>query len=129
VAPVVTIPWLAVLLTIPGALVLVNVTALLPARAAARTLPGVALRSERSHLRKAVRSSRALQPLEFPPHCRRRGRGIAFTVATSVLPPVRPVAVDVPRRVARSVRDASDDGVGRAIVVPVRAVANGRQRS
>lgn len=46
VAPVVTIPWLAVLLTIPGALVLVNVTALLPARAAARTLPAVALRSE-----------------------------------------------------------------------------------
>ena len=46
VAPVVAIPWLAVLLTIPGALVLVNVTALLPARAAARTLPAVALRSE-----------------------------------------------------------------------------------
>lgn len=46
VAPVVTTPWLAVLLTIPGAILLVNVTALLPARAAARTVPSVALRAE-----------------------------------------------------------------------------------
>jgi hypothetical protein len=41
-----TIPTVAVIVTIPVALVLVNVTAFLPARAAARTRPAVALRSE-----------------------------------------------------------------------------------
>ncbi len=46
VAPVVTTPALGVLLTIPGAIVLVNAAALLPARAAARTVPSVALRAE-----------------------------------------------------------------------------------
>lgn len=46
VAPFATIPWLAVALTIPGALALVNLIAALPARAAGRTLPAVALRSE-----------------------------------------------------------------------------------
>jgi hypothetical protein len=46
VATFATIPWLAVFLTIPVALVLVNLTALLPARVAASTRPAVALRSE-----------------------------------------------------------------------------------
>jgi hypothetical protein len=40
------LPWLAIVLTIPAALVLVNLLALLPARAAARTSPAIVLRTE-----------------------------------------------------------------------------------
>jgi hypothetical protein len=40
------IPWLAVAITIPVALLLVNAIAAIPARAAARTRPAVALRAE-----------------------------------------------------------------------------------
>ena len=39
-------PWLALALVIPCAVVLVNLTAFLPARHAGRTRPSVALRSE-----------------------------------------------------------------------------------
>ena len=46
VPAVVTVPALALLLTIPAALLFVNVVGLVPARAAARTRPAVALRAE-----------------------------------------------------------------------------------
>jgi len=46
VPAVVTVPALALLLTIPAAVLLVNVVGLVPARAAARTRPAVALRTE-----------------------------------------------------------------------------------
>ena len=46
ISTIAAIPALALLLTIPAALALVNLIALFPARAAARTRPGVALRSE-----------------------------------------------------------------------------------
>lgn len=46
VSTVTTAPMLALLLVIPGVLVLVNLLAFFPARAAARTRPAVALRSE-----------------------------------------------------------------------------------
>ena len=42
----VDVPWLAIVLTIPAALFLVNLLAVLPARAAARTRPATVLRSE-----------------------------------------------------------------------------------
>jgi hypothetical protein len=46
VSAVVTVPTLALLLTIPAALLFVNVVGLVPARAAARTRPALALRTE-----------------------------------------------------------------------------------